>query len=251
MEEKKEKKHKGKKIALYFLFVFILLSSISTYLVLTHKVYRIKYLELESDGVLSKNEIIKILDPDEIHKNIIFYRVEDGERKLRKNDKILDCKIEKVFPNTLKIKLREKYVMAYIEKDQKISYINQDGKIQKEYGDVDLSNKNEILIDVSGVSQDASNFIDKDAIDFLHFLRPFDISKNVKKINFENKGNIDIIYKDIKVEFGSIEDFKDKIKILDAIIKDIEKKDEDVKLIYLNKGERPIIEKNDKDKKSN
>lgn len=251
MEEKKVKKHKKKILTLYFLSVFILLMGISIYLFLTHKAYRIKYLDLESDGVLSKNEVIKILNPDQTHKNIFLYNVKDGEKKLRKNEKILDCKIEKVFPNTLKIKLKEKYIMAYIEKDKKISYINQDGKIQKEYGDIDLSNKNEILIDISGVSQDKNNFIDKDAIGFLHALKPYDISKNVKKINFENKGNIGIIYKDIEVEFGSIEDFEEKIKLLNAIIKDIEKKDEDVKLIYLNKGERPIIEKNNKDKKSN
>ncbi|HPP32109.1 MAG TPA: cell division protein FtsQ/DivIB, partial [Soehngenia sp.] len=87
---------------------------------------------------------------------------------------------------------------------------------------------------------------DSDLIDIFRDEKVIDVVRKIKSIDFADENNIKIILnKDIPVEFGSLYNLKYKLLELNEIIKDIEKKNIPTKMIIMNKGEYPILVRDD------
>ena len=81
-------------------------------------------------------------------------------------------------------------------------------------------------------------------IEFIDTMNEYSYLDLVSELNFEKDTEIGIIIKDIKVDFGNLENYNYKFKLLESILKDIEVKKIDAKSINLNNGKDPVVEIN-------
>ena len=82
----------------------------------------------------------------------------------------------------------------------------------------------------------------KEIIEFMTEGHAIGLLSKIKEVNLEDNDNINIIIMDgIPVDFGTLNNVKYKLNLLDEILKDIEKKQISCKMILMNKGENPII----------
>lgn len=238
-----ENVHKKKKshILLWILACIVICATIFVMLLLHHKVFNIKYVRVIGNDTIPSNEVIEKLG--DMNRNIFRFSEKEAISKISDIKGVKNVEVEKSYPNRIVISLEENYILAFYEKNDKKYYFDKNGLCvegnEENYTDRFLP----IAVDGKFKNIGIGNLISSDEriLQLLSKLRTSKIVGKIKKVNFEKIDNIDIMYKDIIVHFGSPDDLINKIKVLEAVIDDIEAKKLDAVEIILNEGSNPIV----------
>src|SRR5699024_6242214 len=137
---------------------------------------KISSIEVTGNRKYKDQDIIAFLD-NPIEKNIITYKTSEYENKLLEIDDIKNAKIEKEYPNILKVKIDEVYPMMYVSTNDGIYYINNESNIM-DSSKVDQDMLKE-LIEVRGLKEinKSKKFTkDKKILEFIKQIQKYDFS---------------------------------------------------------------------------
>ena len=240
---KKHSRQKDKKLFSNGFIVFLILLALASiiYSIYAHSYMKISQIYITGNDISPDTEIIgQIGNP--IGENILLYKPHDHESDITELPYIENANIKKVFPNLLNINVEENYPLFYQNIDGKDFYISNKGLlIGEDIGEFDKS----MLKEIKGANlrkQIGENFTGSDAsLKFLKAIQNFWYFNEVNQLNLENKAQIGIMLKDIDVKFGDLNDIDYKLKVLDNILNDSEKKSIAVTEIDLGNGKNPIV----------
>ena len=240
---KKHSRQKDKKLFSNGFIVFLILLALASiiYSIYAHSYMKISQIYITGNDISPDTEIIgQIGNP--IGENILLYKPHDHESDITELPYIENANIKKVFPNLLNINVEENYPLFYQNIDGQDFYISNKGLlIGEDIGEFDKS----MLKEIKGANlrkQIGENFTGSDAsLKFLKAIQNFWYFNEVNQLNLENKAQIGIMLKDIDVKFGDLNDIDYKLKVLDNILNDSEKKSIAVTEIDLGNGKNPIV----------
>lgn len=244
-KRRKERKPKPpKRKQRWFPYIFALLCVLiacSGYLLLTHKFFNIKYVRLSGNHNISAKTIVESLG--NVNGNIFLYSAKNAEKKLGELKGVRGARVVKTYPNRISVELEESYWLGRLIKDGKELYIDQDGVIRKS-SDLPISNVC-LPPECEGFSGDLKEgsrvSSDERVIALLNLVMQSGLAPDIRKINFEKLNDIDIIYKDIAIHFGDLNNLIDKLSTVEAVIKDVEAKKISAVEILLDQGPNPIV----------
>lgn len=228
------------------LFIILLLAG-GTAFVLTSKHFVIQYVNVEGNTLLTDREVVGKMGP--VGGNIFLYSPKEAILNLQKVEGIQEVKIDKEIPNRINVLIREAFVLARIKGDPPHLLDNQG--IVLESGDTDVISGRvkplKVVWEKGKIETGKAISDDPRDIDLLTALLKTKISENIKQVNFDKSGNIDIIYKDILVHFGKADDIFKKINNLTAALKEIRTKSISAKEIIIKDGKEMIVVTENKD----
>ncbi|MDO4662624.1 MAG: FtsQ-type POTRA domain-containing protein [Tissierellia bacterium] len=238
------KNTKPKKVFTKSFVFFLIIGSIAIilYQIIANNVFAISKVDVKGNKVFTDREIIEYID-NPIEKNILTYDKDQYQDKLLKVDRIKKATITKDYPNKLIVSVEEIYPLAYIKDSTNTYYIDNSANLLKENF---KASKDDLkrTFEITGINKinDHGKFVEDDNIvSFIQKIQNYSFESHIKKIDFENKSDIGIIYKDVNIDFGNLEDLDYKLKLLDTVIKDVEEKKVKANKIMLNQGENPIV----------
>lgn len=88
--------------------------------------FKIKYVQIENTKFISQQSVLKLLKPDDIN-NLFAISAKGISRKLRKDPDIKSVVVEKQFPDTLKIVIKERTPYARIIIDDEAYFVDANG----------------------------------------------------------------------------------------------------------------------------
>lgn len=233
-DEKKKPSLKNIIIIGELLILIVLL--IGIFMGLTHRAFNIRYINFKNEGYITKEEIVQLFDKEELNKNIFLFDTGEIKNRINKNfENVIHVNIYKKLPDTLNIEMKESIPIGYIKDGGQIKIIDQGGILHDE-------DKFRMDTYIPEISYGDGKTLDKEKISFIRDVLTYNFSENIKKINFENDGTIDIMYKDIVVGFESLDDSKKKLDLVEKLINDLNNRNMDVKSIFVNKNNQAIIE---------
>lgn len=245
---KKKKANKKKKPFFnkgFVIFLVLVSLVIVIYNVYKHPYFKISQVYIKGNIITSDEEIIS-LSGNPVGKSIFTYKDSNFQNKLEEKASISKAKIEKKYPDTINIEVKEIYPLMKAKKGKKTYVISNTGLI---FDGDDIKDKTNLI-----------RYYDKDAnyevgkyftndnreLEFLDKIQSYSYSSLVKELNFENKNDIGIIIGDIQVKFGDLKNMDYKLKLLDSVLIDIDQKHMSAHTIILNKGNNPVVEVDDK-----
>jgi len=121
---------KNRNTKLLILFFFILLTTYkpSGNKIISNKIFPITNFIVENNYLVEENSIIKKLNILK-GKNLTFINEEDIEKIFKNLSLISSAKIKKIYPNTLKIIITEKKLIAILIKEKNKFYISEKGNL--------------------------------------------------------------------------------------------------------------------------
>lgn len=225
----------------YVVIGFLIVIAMAVYLMLTHKFFDIKYVKVEGNVNVQGTKIAQAMG--ETNKNVFLYNTEDAKNKILAVPGINTVEIKKELPNRMYVTVTESYLLGSLELNGQMTYVDQNGVIQNDLPE-QMTNKAP-MPQLEGFSSDlkVGDHISSDqrVIQFLQIVMQSDLIGDIKKINFENDDNIDIMYRDIAVHFGPLNDLLKKMQTLETVVADVNKRGIVAKEILLNSGENPIV----------
>lgn len=245
---RKKKKKKKKSIFRVFLKAFILFllccSMISVYFALTHDLFKIDYIDI-TGNVTNSKEILEQKIGVNIGDNIFLVSKSSVVSNLKTIPTIEDVKVSKDLPNILRIELKEKYVSSFINNNSGITTIDNYGKVQEINKKVQETRGIQLKgLSVNGLEVGNDFTKDKAKKDMLLDLITREYFLDIVSIDFSNEKEIVMeIKRDLKIQFGDINDFSKKLDIISVLLSKIEKEGINASEIILNVGDNPIIVK--------
>ncbi|MDR7857191.1 FtsQ-type POTRA domain-containing protein [Tissierella sp.] len=217
-------------------------------------------LALNTDFFIIDN--IKVLGSNKTSKDIIIsassitigenqfkISTSDGEKNIDKIPYVKEVKIKRKFPKGIIIEIIERKELFQIKELSSFALIDIDGYIL----DI-VSTENHILPLINGYDIGDNKVGDnifseeenKGIIDFILEGNNLSLLGKMKSIDLVDTNNVNFLLNEsIIVAFGTLDDVKYKLNLLNEILKDIEKKQISCKMILMNKGDNPIIVLND------
>jgi cell division protein FtsQ len=242
-KDSKRRMRKRKRILNFVLFVMII--TLLYLFAFKTKFFDVKSIEVSGNKKMSYE---KIVNTSTFIKGENIFRVSKklGEESLNRLPYIKNVKIKRKLPSTMIIEVEERKEIAIVPYIGSFVYIDDDGyilSIEGKKGETQLPQIFGLeLVDLEA----GENLFDKlegnDIRDFIVFSEQAKLLQLMKYINFSDNNNTKVqLNNDIKVAFGPLDNVKYKLSFLSKILKDIEKKDLDVRQILFNKGDNPII----------
>ena len=190
------------------IFSLILIVVIVLYTSLNSGIFNSDNIEIEGNKYVESEYIIKALEVNN-NKNIFRYNIKDMEEILLNNKYIDKVEIKRLLPNTLKVSIIEKEIVANLYNEEIYCYIDKEGNFIDE---IDENNKDNEVITVH---------IDYNKTD----------SQEIKFKNEENKKRLLYLLEYIKEEgiyinilLNSDEELKYNISRLAMILADLQNK---------------------------
>lgn len=227
------------------IFSFLLIIVIVLYSALNSRLFNSENIEIEGNKYVEDDYIIKVLDIKN-DKNIFRYNIRDMEESLLSNKYIDDIEIKRSLPNTLKINIVEKEIVANLYNEEYYCYIDKEGNFIDE---IDENNKdNEIIIvniDYNIDDVQEINFKNEEDIKrlvyLLEYIREEGIYKKINNIDMTKYNSINIITTDdIKVLLNNDEQLKYNISRLAMILADLQNRKQKGGEIDLSIGNNAI-----------
>ncbi|HEY8361509.1 MAG TPA: FtsQ-type POTRA domain-containing protein [Tissierellaceae bacterium] len=238
-----ERKMRRKRV---FFRILLLGVVISLFIILAFNadIFSIKEIDVMGNNKLSKDNI-KLGSSISIGENIFKVSTRDGERNLKNLAYIKDVNIKRKLPNKILIEVAERKEVAQIKNISSYAIIDEEGFI------LDIKNdESENLPLINGLNIDdkkiGENINDtnsiKETFEFISVGHALGLLQKMKEIDMADNDNINITLNNgILIAFGSINNVKYKLNLLNEVIKDINNKGLSCKMILMNKGDNPII----------
>ncbi|MBC8588495.1 cell division protein FtsQ/DivIB [Paratissierella segnis] len=237
-----ERKKRRKRI-FFNVILLILITTILITFALNSDLFNISMINIEGNNKLSK-DIIENASSIIKGENIFKVNLRNGEKSIKKLSYIKDVKIERKLPKTININITEREAVVQIKNISSYLLVDIEGYVLdfKEDKEEKLPIINGFNINVLPSENIFEIEHGQELKDLINDEKNIEIIRNFSEINLETDDNINIILNNgIVVAFGPLDDVKYKLRYLDEILKDIEKKQISVKMIIMNKGEKPII----------
>lgn len=245
MQRKTPKKrvHKKRK-NIFKIIIPVVLLSIFVFWVFNSTFFNIETINVNNNKVLKKNDILKQAKISR-NTNIFKFSSKDIKNNLNKNPFVESVVVKRKIPNGIDINIKERERSFNLQYLSKYLIIDKEGFVLEH-----VKKQNKDLPTIKGFSWKTTkvgeNIFSKEEnktlqifINEAETLKLFSEMEEIDK-DFANDVNIKL-KNNIDVEFGTLDDSKYKLRILDGILGDVEGKDIKAKKIILNKGDQFIL----------
>ncbi len=222
---KKRKRNQAKRSLIVFAFLFICTGVI--FVVLKAPIFDIKTVFCVGQQQMSEAEILDIAKV-KVGNNIFSTNIRAIKRRLGDNPQIAESNVRRLFPNKVKIWIKEAKVSAYLEYEQKLLCVDEDGKIIKilEGEETKVPPSVAKLEGIEVANSDAGKNIaaEDDAragelFECMEILSQLDMLERVNYINFGDLSDIKIDYENrLYMLLGGYENMEYKLKFIKKVI---------------------------------
>jgi len=211
------------------IFSLILIVVIVLYTSLNSGIFNSDNIEIEGNKYVESEYIIKALEVNN-NKNIFRYNIKDMEEILLNNKYIDKVEIKRLLPNTLKVSIIEKEIVANLYNEEIYCYIDKEGNFIYE---IDENNKdNEVItvhIDYNKTDSQEIKFKNEEnkkrLLYLLEYIKEEGIYKKIDNIDMTKPNSINMSTKeDINILLNSDEELKYNISRLAMILADLQNK---------------------------
>ena len=211
------------------IFSLILIVVIVLYTSLNSGIFNSDNIEIEGNKYVESEYIIKALEVNN-NKNIFRYNIKDMEETLLNNKYIDKVEIKRLLPNTLKVSIIEKEIVANLYNEEIYCYIDKEGNFIDE---IDENNKdNEVItvhIDYNKTDSQEIKFKNEEnkkrLLYLLEYIKEEGIYKKIDNIDMTKPNSINMGTKeDINILLNSDEELKYNISRLAMILADLQNK---------------------------
>ena len=211
------------------IFSLILIVVIVLYTSLNSGIFNSDNIEIEGNKYVESEYIIKALEVNN-NKNIFRYNIKDMEEILLNNKYIDKVEIKRLLPNTLKVSIIEKEIVANLYNEEIYCYIDKEGNFIDE---IDENNKdNEVItvhIDYNNTDSQEIKFKNEEnkkrLLYLLEYIKEEGIYKKIDNIDMTKPNSINMGTKeDINILLNSDEELKYNISRLAMILADLQNK---------------------------
>ena len=211
------------------IFSLILIVVIVLYTSLNSGIFNSDNIEIEGNKYVESEYIIKALEVNN-NKNIFRYNIKDMEEILLNNKYIDKVEIKRLLPNTLKVSIIEKEIVANLYNEEIYCYIDKEGTFIDE---IDENNKdNEVItvhIDYNKTDSQEIKFKNEEnkkrLLYLLEYIKEEGIYKKIDNIDMTKPNSINMSTKeDINILLNSDEELKYNISRLAMILADLQNK---------------------------
>ena len=211
------------------IFSLILIVVIVLYTSLNSGIFNSDNIEIEGNKYVESEYIIKALEVNN-NKNIFRYNIKDMEEILLNNKYIDKVEIKRLLPNTLKVSIIEKEIVANLYNEEIYCYIDKEGNFIDE---IDENNKdNEVItvhIDYNKTDSQEIKFKNEEnkkrLLYLLEYIKEEGIYKKIDNIDMTKPNYINMGTKeDINILLNSDEELKYNISRLAMILADLQNK---------------------------
>ena len=211
------------------IFSLILIVVIVLYTSLNSGIFNSDNIEIEGNKYVESEYIIKALEVNN-NKNIFRYNIKDMEEILLNNKYIDKVEIKRLLPNTLKVSIIEKEIVANLYNEEIYCYIDKEGNFIDE---IDENNKdNEVItvhIDYNKTDSQDIKFKNEEnkkrLLYLLEYIKEEGIYKKIDNIDMTKPNSINMGTKeDINILLNSDEELKYNISRLAMILADLQNK---------------------------
>lgn len=178
--------------------------------------------------------------------NIFRIDLDKSEESLKKLPYIKDCRVRRDFPDGIIIEIAERKDAAAIFKSGSVIYIDEEGyvlSIEEQKDDISLP----LILGLEQIDYEIGrNIFDETSIEnieeFIVYSKELNLLDIIKQMDFSDEKNIIIgLNSGTNVAFGPLNNVKYKLSFLNKMLEDIDNKNIKAKQILFNKGENPII----------
>ena len=222
---KKRKRNQAKRSLIVFAFLFICTGAI--FVVLKAPMFDIKTVFCVGQEQMSEAEILDIAKV-KVGNNIFSTNIRAIKRRLGDNPQIAESNVRRLFPNKVKIWVKEAKVSAYLEHEKRFLCIDEKGKIIKILEGEDAKEPPKVakLEGVEVTNTDAGKNIaaEDDAragklFECMGILSQLDLLERVNYINFGDLSDIKIDYENrLYMLLGSYDNMEYKLKFIKKVI---------------------------------
>ena len=211
------------------IFSLILIVVIVLYTSLNSGIFNSDNIEIEGNKYVESEYIIKALEVNN-NKNIFRYNIKDMEEILLNNKYIDKVEIKRLLPNTLKVSIIEKEIVANLYNEEIYCYIDKEGNFIDE---IDENNKdNEVItvhIDYNKTDSQEIKFKNEEnkkrLLYLLEYIKEEGIYKKIDNIDMTKPNSINMGTKeDINILLNCDEELKYNISRLAMILADLQNK---------------------------
>ena len=211
------------------IFSLILIVVIVLYTSLNSGIFNSDNIEIEGNKYVESEYIIKALEVNN-NKNIFRYNIKDMEEILLNNKYIDKVEIKRLLPNTLKVSIIEKEIVANLYNEEIYCYIDKEGNFIDE---IDENNKDRevitVRIDYNKNDSQEIKFKNEEnkkrLLYLLEYIKEEGIYKKIDNIDMTKPNSINMGTKeDINILLNSDEELKYNISRLAMILADLQNK---------------------------
>lgn len=220
---KKKKKNRLKRRFIVFAFLFICAAVIFT--VLKAPFFNIKTIICVGQETLTEEQVIRIAGV-KTDANIFSTGVKAMKRRLADEPLIAECNVRRLFPNKLKIWVREAKTAAFIEGSAGIIHIRETGQIIRITDPKEEKPKAAQLINFTPASEllgenaiSEDKAADKIVLECIGLLKNLEMLEKVTSISVADLSDIRVDYEDrLYIMLGSYEDMEYKLTFVKKVI---------------------------------
>lgn len=246
-ETRVQKKQRRRMFLIKLIFIFLIIAAIAIYAIRS-SFFKIDEIEAPEGDSVSEEEILEAADISN-DDNILLIRKKAIVGRLESIPYVKSASIRKKLPDTIVIEIIEREPYLQFENGYSFAVIDVEGVL--------LENSILKLKDIGLVkgidweyTPDGGSIISmSQGTAVMDLLNDKDITSMVGKIEELDIGDASNIkfnlFNGIAVEFGPMNNVKYKLKVLEEILADVEKKNIPTKMILMNKGEHPILVRDD------
>lgn len=230
------------------LFRLVLLLALIAFLVayaFKSDFFNIENINVEGNQTL-KNDLIINASRINLGENILRIESSDAQKEIKMLPYIKEALVDVKLPKTINIRVEEREGVLQIKSLSSYILVDKEGVILEIIDDKIENLPNFIGFDLKDIKPGDNIFKDEVGMKLIDFFNDDEILNIINKISTVNYNiedeeiNIDLI-NGISVAFGPLSNVKYKLKVLDKLLVDIEKKQIPCKMIIMNKGENPIV----------
>lgn len=234
----------------FFRFILLMtILSISALFMLKSPFFNIDNYQVEGNYKLNKEDIINASSISK-GENIFKINKSMSEKNISKLPYIKNIEIKRKLPRTILFNIEERVGVLQTRSISTMLLVDIEGFVLEQLLSVDENLPNITGFDLNNIVIGDNIFLEsnkEEIIDFIVQSNEVKILKKSSKIDMTSldKVNIELI-SGISVAFGTLDNVKYKLRILNEILNDIDDKQIPCKMIIMNKGDNPILVIDDK-----
>lgn len=238
-------KRKMKRRRNFFRFLLLLfLISLGIVLALKTDFFIIDNIKVVGNNKIEEDMLIET-SSIKVGENIFKISIKSGEENIRKLPYTKEIKISRKFPRTINMEIVERKEIAQIKSISSFLLVDNEGNV------LDLKDaESESLPIIIGLQIDKKSHGDnvfseiesESEVQFISEGLDIGLLKKMEKIDMENNGDVKItLTNGISIAFGTLDNVIYKLNLLDGVLNRIKKEEIPCTMIFMNKGENPII----------
>lgn len=247
-EARVDKKLKRKRRLTLFIISLLLLAILFIILLTQTTFFDIKNIDIKGNSIIEEEKIL-LASGVNMGENIFKIDIDKLEENLLRHPYIKEVTIKRWLPDGIKIQVSERKETLVYHNNGSYIYIDNEGyvlnvlsefknkKIPLLESDLKLSAKTSEKVDYETFPQI------KEILDMLNICNKNKYSFEISSILQENEDITLVLNSGTNVALGRLNEIEYKLRLIDTIVNDLQKKEILAKEILLNKGKNPIIVK--------